>query len=91
MDALLCGEGWDGPVERLLTESIQILNRPPSNHDDSNHNHPAHGRTTAVRICSFRIHSPSPQKHSSKTRRQHPILWNGPFDDPKATLESKFR
>lgn len=25
MDALLCGEGWNAPVERLLRESIQIL------------------------------------------------------------------
>ncbi|KAI2490302.1 hypothetical protein MHU86_24266 [Fragilaria crotonensis] len=25
MDALLCGEGWNAPVERLLRESIQVL------------------------------------------------------------------
>lgn len=26
-DALLCGEGWNGPLERLLQESIKVLKR----------------------------------------------------------------
>jgi hypothetical protein len=77
MDALLCGEGWDGPVERLLTESIQILNRPRSNHDDSNHNHPAHAdKGGTYMLISYPLPKSTEAFLQDVTTASHTMEWS---------------